>query len=118
MYSTASMLRSMELILGLPPMTQFDAAATPMYASFTSRADLTPFKHLPANVDLEETNGKLAWGAGLSATFDSSREDAADDLQLNEVIWRSVKGDDSPMPAPVDAGFVFATPEGEEEEDD
>lgn len=118
MYSTASMLRSMELILGLPPMTQFDAAATPMYASFTSRADLTPFKHLPANVDLEETNGKLAWGSRLSAKFDFSREDAADDLQLNEVIWRSVKGADSPMPAPVRAGFVFATPEGEEEEDD
>jgi hypothetical protein len=118
MYSTASMLRSMELILGLPPMTQFDAAATPMYASFTSRPDFTPFKHLPANVDLEETNGKLAWGSRLSATFDFSREDAADDLQLNEVIWRSVKGDDSPMPAPVRAGFVFATPEGEDEEDD
>ena len=48
-----------------------------------------------------------AWGAKLSEGFDFTREDAADDLLLNEVIWRSVRGPDSPMPPPVRAAFVF-----------
>ena len=118
MYSTASMLRSMELILGMPPMTQFDAAATPMYHSFTAEPDLTPYTHRKCNVDLEAKNLASAWGAKMSLAFDFSKEDAADDLQLNEVIWRSVKGANSRMPAPVRAGFVFAVPEVEEEEDE
>ncbi len=108
MYSTCSMLRTMELILGMAPMTQFDAAAAPMFASFQATPDPRPYEALPANVDLEERNGKLAWGAEASRRMDFSAEDAADDLQLNEVIWRSVKGAGSPMPAPVRAGFVFA----------
>ncbi len=122
MYSTSSMLRTMELILGLQPMTQFDAAALPMYESFTAQADTRPYQHIPAQVDLNEVNKPDAYGAKLSATFDFSKEDAADDLQLNEVIWRSIRGANSPMPAPVRAGFVFANPleeeEEEEEEDD
>jgi YVTN family beta-propeller protein len=117
MYSTASMLRTMELILGLKPMTQFDAAALPMYHSFTAKADLTPYKHLPANVDLTEKNLASAWGAKMSLAFDFSQEDAADDLLLNEVVWRSVRGPDSPMPPPVRAGFVFGVPEGADDED-
>jgi hypothetical protein len=118
LYSTASMLRTMELILGLAPMTQFDAAALPMYNSFTPQADSTPYKHLPANIDLNEKNLASAWGAELSLTFDFSQEDAADDLLLNEVIWRSIRGASSPMPPPVRAGFVFGVPESEEEEAD
>ena len=66
MYSTSSMLRTMELILGLKPMTQFDAAAQPMYGSFQAAADLTPFTHLPAGVSLAERNGARAWGAAES----------------------------------------------------
>jgi hypothetical protein len=97
----------MELILGLKPMSQFDAAARPMYASFRKKADLTPYKHVKPAVDLKEKNKKGAWGAALSAKLDFSREDAADDLLLNEVIWRSVKGPHSPMPAPVRAAFVY-----------
>lgn len=108
MYSTCSMLRTMELILGLSPMSQFDAAAAPMFASFQAAPDLRPYEALPANVDLDQRNTKLSWGAAESRRMDFTAEDAADDLQLNEVIWRSVKGDDSPMPAPVRAGFVFA----------
>lgn len=118
MYSTSSMLRTMELILGLKPMTQFDAAALPMYNSFSPKADFTPYKHLPANVSLEEKNLASAWGAELSLTFDFSKEDAADDLLLNEVVWRSVRGPDSKMPPPVRAGFVFAAAEAEDEEEE
>ncbi len=104
-YTTSSMLRTMELILGLKPMSQFDAAATPMYHSFTGKPDLTAFKHEPAQVDLKETNKATAWGAKLSGELDLAKEDAADDLLFNEIIWRSVKGPNSPMPAPVRAAF-------------
>lgn len=107
MYSTASMLRTMELILGLKPMSQFDAAARPMYNSFTAQPDFTPYQHLPPNVDLTATNKATAWGAKLSEQLDLSKEDAADDLLFNEIIWRSVRGANSPMPPPVRAAFVF-----------
>lgn len=115
MYSTSSMLRSMELILGLQPMTQFDAAATPMFHSFQPKADLRPFIALPAQVDLNEKNKQTAWGADKSRKMDFTKEDAADDLILNEVIWRSVRGPKSPMPAPVRAAFVFTRP-GEDDD--
>jgi hypothetical protein len=106
MYSTASMLRTMELILGLKPMSQFDAAAKPMYASFTAKPDLTPYEKLVPKVDRDEKNPKTAWGAKESEKLDLDEEDLADDLLFNEIIWRSVKGADSPMPAPVRAAFV------------
>ena len=118
MYSTSSMLRTMELILGLRPMSQFDALATPMYNSFTANADFKPYKALPANVDLNERNQKTAWGTDLSAKMDFAKEDAADDILLNEVIWRSVRGANSPMPPPRRAAFVLAHGEDEREDDD
>ena len=85
-----------------------DAAATPMFNSFQAKADLRSYQALPANVDLNERNTKIAWGGDLSRKMNFAREDAADDLLLNEVVWRSVRGANSPMPAPVRAAFVFA----------
>ncbi|MFM1768475.1 MAG: hypothetical protein RJA22_1004 [Verrucomicrobiota bacterium] len=117
LYSTASMLRTMELILGLKPMSQFDAVAAPMFHSFQAKPDLRPYRARPAGVDLYERNQKTAWGAKESARMDFTREDAADDIRLNEIVWRSVRGAHHPMPAPVRAGFVF-TPAGEDEDDD
>jgi hypothetical protein len=110
LYSTSSMLRTMELILGLRPMSQFDAAATPMYASFQAHADMRPYRAVPASVDINELNSKVAWGSERSRKLDFRREDAADDLVLNEIIWRSVRGPASKMPAPKRATFVFAPP--------
>jgi phospholipase C len=107
MYSTSSMLRTMELILGLRPMSQFDAAATPMYRSFAGKLDVVAYEHVVPEVDMKAKNTKTAWGADLSDKMDFTREDAADDLLLNEVIWRSVRGPDSPMPPPVRSAFVF-----------
>jgi hypothetical protein len=112
MYSTSSMLRTIELILGLQPMSQFDAAARPMFNSFQPNPDLTAYTALPANVDLETLNGEHAWGGKLDVNF--AKEDAVDDLLLNEVIWRSVRGENSPMPAPTRAAFVF----GHQKDDD
>jgi hypothetical protein len=117
LYTTSSMLRTMELILGLEPMTQFDAAAKPMYASFGDAIDETPYTALAAQVDLYETNSALAWGADVSETLDLTKEDAADDLLLGEIVWRSVRGPDSPMPPPVRAAFVFAELDEDEDEE-
>jgi YVTN family beta-propeller protein len=105
MYSTSSMLRTMELILGLQPMTQFDAAATPMFNSFAPESNPEPYVALSAKVDLHATNTVAAWGTNIK--FDFAKEDAADDRLFNEVIWRSVKGNHQAMPAPVRAGFVL-----------
>jgi YVTN family beta-propeller protein len=112
MYSTTSMLRTIELILGLRPMSQFDAAATPMYRSFQAEADLRPYDALAATVNLEEKNQHTAWGAELKMDF--SREDAVDDFLLNEVVWKSVRGADAIMPEPVHAAFVFGHKDDED----
>ena len=106
MYSTSSMLRTMELILGLPPMSQYDAAALPMYKCFTAVADLTAFKSVPANIDLNEKSEKNTATARLSQTFDFSKEDRIPDLIFSEVIWKAVKGENSNMPAPRRSAFV------------
>jgi DNA-binding beta-propeller fold protein YncE len=118
LYSTSSMLRTMELILGLKPMSQFDAAARPMCQSFQSKPDLTAYKHVVPDVDLSEKNKSTAWGAKLSEDFDLTKEDAVDDLLLNEVIWRSVRGPDSAMPPPVRAAFVFPHLKDNDDDDD
>src|SRR5260370_21011027 len=53
MYSTSGMLRTMELILGLEPMSQFDAAATPLYHSFQKKPHLAGYEHVVPQVDLK-----------------------------------------------------------------
>ncbi len=116
MYSTSSMLRTMELILGLKPMSQFDAAARPMYHSFQSKPDLRAYLHVVPSVDLTEKNKPGVWGAKMSQKFNLAKEDRADDLLFNEVIWRSVKGADSRMPPPVRAAFF--RPKVEKDDDD
>jgi len=119
LYSTSSMLRTMELILGLKPMSQFDAAARPMYGSFTAKPDFTQYKHEVPKTDINALNVAGAWGAKRSAEFDLSKEDAADDLLFNEVIWKSVRGAKSKMPAPVRAAFfVPVKPKKDKDDDD
>jgi hypothetical protein len=112
MYSTSSLLHTMELILGLKPMTQFDAAATPMFRTFQPTPDTRPYDCAPANVDLKARNGPLAWGGASSKKMDFSREDATDEQALNEIIWHSVRGAAQPMPPPVHAAFVLEHPPG------
>lgn len=104
-YTTSSMLRTMELILGLKPMSQYDASAMPMYRAFQSTPVLKSYEHLVPDIDRQALNEATAWGAKLSEQMDFSREDAADDLLLNEVIWRSVKGANVKMPPPVRAAY-------------
>jgi hypothetical protein len=114
MYSTASVLRTMELILGLPPMTQFDASATPMHASFTEIPDFTPYTCRPANIDSKEMNPDNAYGQLRSEEMNLAVEDAIPDVEFNEIIWKAIRGAGSEMPAPVRSAFVRI----EEDEDE
>ncbi|HPT30397.1 MAG TPA: bifunctional YncE family protein/alkaline phosphatase family protein [Prolixibacteraceae bacterium] len=113
-YTTASLLRTMELILGLPPMSQYDAAATPLWRCFEKTPDHPVFNVRPCQVDLSARNQNESAWQQMSETFDFSKEDQIDDLKFNEVIWKAVKGLDSTCPPAVRAAFFF---EGETEED-
>jgi Phosphoesterase family len=101
LYTTSSFLRTMELLLGLPPMSQYDAAANPMYASFSDQPDLTPFVHVKPQVDVMEKNTLRAYGARRSMKMDFGDVDEAPMAELNEILWKSIKGADSTVPAPV-----------------
>jgi sugar lactone lactonase YvrE len=117
LYTTSGMLRTMELILGLPPMSQLDTAATPMYNAFQATPVLTPFTVRPARIDVAERNSANAWGAAASARMYLAEADLAPELELNEIIWRSVRGAGSPMPPPVRAAFVRSIPADADEND-
>lgn len=104
-YSTSSMLRTMELILGMSPMSQYDASAEPMWRCFQDSMIHPPFDAVPALVDLSEKNIR---GNQRSTTYlmdqseglDLSKEDRANEQLLNEVLWKYVKGEFSVLPAP------------------
>jgi hypothetical protein len=106
-YSTASMLRTIELILGLPPLSQFDAAATPMFESFTDQPDVRPYEHVPARIDLNARNAATAYGAERSMKMDFTEYDKIDDFELNEILWRAVKGVDAPLPPAVRRAIAY-----------
>jgi hypothetical protein len=98
-YSTASMLRSIELLAGIGPMTQFDAAANPMFNSFNDRPSLAPYDVIkPPDSILTQVNSASAPLAGVIAKQSFSEEDQANMQLLNEAVWQSVKGAGSPMP--------------------
>jgi YVTN family beta-propeller protein len=106
MYTTSGMLRTMELILGLPPMTQYDAGATPMFRSFTSKPDHTPYKSLPSNVNLSDVNVANTPAAKRSEALVFEQEDSNDDNLFNDILWKGIKGELSQLPAPRRAAFV------------
>lgn len=103
MYNTTSMLRTMELILGLGPMTHFDAAARPMSAAFTATPDLRPFTAEAPRVPLTERNPQRSATAARSLKMDFSEADLIDDDELNDILWTAIRG--TPPPAPVRSYF-------------
>ncbi|MBL7192717.1 MAG: hypothetical protein ISS73_02015 [Pirellulales bacterium] len=106
-YSTVSMIRTMELILGLEPLSQYDAAARPMFEAFTDTADLSAFRHQPARIDLNAQNTAADYGAARSARMDFSEYDQIDDFELNEILWRAIKGRNAPIPPAVRRAIAF-----------
>ncbi|MBI2435420.1 MAG: beta-propeller fold lactonase family protein [Candidatus Hydrogenedentes bacterium] len=101
LYTTSSILRTIELLLGLQPLSQYDAAATPMYNTLGAQPDLTSYTHLEPTIDIHEMNTQTAWGAEESLKMDFSLYDLAPMMALNEILWKSIKGADSPLPAPI-----------------
>jgi YVTN family beta-propeller protein len=106
-YSTVSMIRTIELILGLAPLSQYDAAARPMFASFTDQANLAPYVHEEAQINLNEVNALTAYGADRSLKMDFDEYDRIDDFELNEILWRSIKGKDAPVPPAVRRAIAY-----------
>ncbi len=100
-YTTCSVLRTIELLLGLAPLTQYDAAAYPMFRSFGRTPDLTAYHVLPPRVDLNAKNPPDAYGARPSLAMNFDEVDQAPEQELNEILWKSIRGAGSPMPPPV-----------------
>lgn len=105
-YNTTSIIRTIEQILGLPPMNQFDASATPMFECFTDQADLTPYKAVPNLVPLDQMNPDpkaildriLRTDALVSETLNFREIDKAPEDVLNRILWRALKGTQVPYP--------------------
>jgi YVTN family beta-propeller protein len=106
-YNTTSLLRTIEQILGLPPMNQFDATATPMFDCFTDRPDVRPFESVPTNIPLDTMNppkekiadATLRRDAAVSGRLNFRRVDACPEDVLNRILWRAVKGPSVPYPS-------------------
>ncbi|SEK55351.1 bifunctional YncE family protein/alkaline phosphatase family protein [Streptacidiphilus jiangxiensis] len=105
-YSQLNFMRTIEQILGLPPMNQEDLAAEPMFDAFTDTPDFAPYTYLPNRIPLTETNPRpaaagngaaQAWAA-WSAKQDYAREDMINMAQENRDIWYSTNGFSSPYP--------------------
>jgi len=117
MYTTSSIIRTIELLLGMTPMTQYDAAAVPMWNCFSSSADITPFIALPETVNLTDRNPTGTKLAALSKGLDFSREDVIDDQFMNMLTWKGIKGENAVVPGPVRAAFVKPVKKAADDDD-
>jgi YVTN family beta-propeller protein len=106
MYSTSSMLRTIELILGIPPMSQYDAAAEPMWRCFTDKANLTTYTAKPNNIDFNLKNTAVNELSKKSEKFNFAQADAINDFEFTEVLWKGIKGLKSPVPSPTRGAFL------------
>lgn len=97
-YSTAGIVRTIELILGIPPMSAYDASARPLYAAFTPRPNERTYDVLPEGVDLEAKNTATSYRARDSAKLDFTHEDGVPDAILNDIVWHAVRGAASTPP--------------------
>src|SRR6185437_16151213 len=98
MYNTASMLRTIELLLGIRPMTQFDAAARPMIAAFQAVADTSPFIAEKPRQPLDARNSANGPGALASGHMKFDEADENDDDELNDILWRAIRKNTPPPP--------------------
>jgi len=110
LYTTASMVRTIELILGLPPLTQYDAGATPMFNCFGKTAELLPFSPLTPQVDMLAKNTAKSPGAKQSARMNFRAYDLAPEDALNRVLWAAAKGPEVPYPTPIHRALFTSAP--------
>ena len=106
-YNQTSLLRTMELILGLPPMNQMDATATPMFDCFTNQPDFTPFETVANQIPLDQMNPRpkqisdavLRRDAYTSSRLPLTQEDECSEDTFNRILWHALKGPHAPYPA-------------------
>lgn len=118
-YNQTSLIRTMEMILGLPPMNQMDATATPMFDCFQDTPDFTPFKSVKNNIPLDQMNPDpkaisdplLRKHAYASARLPLSKPDQCPEDLLNRILWHAMKGSSAPYP-------LWAVHTGLKEDDD
>ena len=106
MYSTSSVLKTIELILGMQPMSQYDAAANTMWNCFDKMPTHTAFSSKPNSWDLNEKNTARNIMQQKSETFNFKKEDSINDHELNEVLWKGLKGEMAILPTPKRAAFL------------
>ncbi len=100
-YDQLSVLRTMELILGMDPLYLTDALATPMYAAFQpTPANAAPFDALPETQSLVARNPAGTRGARASAGLPWGTTDAVPQHELDNLLWHAVHGWDSKPPPP------------------
>jgi DNA-binding beta-propeller fold protein YncE len=99
MYNTASVLRTMEFLLGIRPMTHFDAGARPMTPVFQPMPDAAPYTAERPRIPLDRRNPSNGPGAAASAHMKFDEADENDDDALNDVLWRAIRRGDPPPPA-------------------
>ena len=98
MYNTTSMLRTIEFLLGLKPMTHFDAGARPMSAAFQDKPDPTPYAAEKPRISLEDKNPAATPGAARAANLRFDDADQNDDDEMNDILWRAIRKDAPPPP--------------------
>ncbi len=109
LYTTASMIRTMELILDLPPLTQYDAGATPMFNCFQKTAQITPYNPLTPKVDVLAKNSEKSPFAKESRRMNFREYDRAPEDELNRILWYVAKGPNAPYPTPIHRA-IFTKP--------
>jgi hypothetical protein len=105
-YNTTSIIRTIEQILGMPPMNQFDATATPMFDCFSATPDFTAYSAVPNNVPLDQMNPApqaindplLRRNAIVSAKLNFKKVDACPEDTLNRILWHAMNGSAAPYP--------------------
>ena len=106
MYSTSSILRTIELILGMPPMSQYDAAATPLWRCFDKNPNAKGYVAKPLQFDINEKNTAHTAMQIKSERFNFKKEDSINEHDFNEVLWKGLKGENAVVPAPKRAAFI------------
>ena len=100
-YNTDSMLRTMEILLGMPPMSQYDAVANPLQVFGTKPANMEPFTAIKPSKDIVcEVNSSDAYRSSDSARIPRYSEESEIDEQLNDILWKSIKGRKIATPLP------------------
>jgi hypothetical protein len=105
MYNQASVLRTMEIILGLHPLTTYDAGARPMFGVFAAAPDARPYALEKPQTPLDARNPANTAAARRSEGMRFKDADEIDDDELNAVLWAAIKGPAAPLPAPVTSRF-------------